>query len=289
MTGLIDSRERARGRRSTAGLHGIGCTTRRAAVHALLEGSARTRRAQLVSTVLAALILGNVVAVVFESWPPVARAFSAVFFAIEAVSVAVFSVEYLVRLWCCVEDPRFAHPVLGRLRYLFQPLTVIDLLAIAPFYAPMLFPVDLRTLRLLRLARLARLLKLGRYSDSVALYGQVLREKKEELVLSAAGTMLLLIVAASLMYAFEHEVQPGAFSSIPATMWWGVATITNAGYGDVVPMTTAGKLLSGLVAVLGVGVFAVPTGVVAAGFDEVARRKKGERRCRHCGAKVDED
>lgn len=259
----------------------------RDAVHLALDGSKRERRTtNRVAIVISALILLNVVAAILETMPSLSSRYALIFHGLELASVAVFSAEYLLRLGACTSSSTFRDPVRGRIRYALQPLALIDLLAILPFYLPMFVSLDLRTLRLLRLFRLVRVLKLGRYSESVALFSTVLRTKKRELVLSATATGLLLVVASSLMYAVENPVQPDRFSSIPATMWWGVATLTTVGYGDVVPVTSTGKVLSGIVAVLGVGVFAIPAGVLAAGFAGAVRHGADPNLCPYCGQRT---
>lgn len=164
---------------------------------------------------------------------------------------------------------------------------MIDLLAIAPFYVgTAVFAFDLRVLRALRLFQFLRLLKLVRYSEAMQRFGRVAARKRDDLVLSTAGSSLLLVVASSLMYFVERDAQPETFSSIPATLWWGVVTLTTVGYGNVYPVTTAGKLLGGVVAVLGVGLFALPASILASGFIEEGSEP---RRCPHCRKRVDTD
>jgi voltage-gated potassium channel len=140
----------------------------------------------------------------------------------------------------------------------------------------MIIHFDLRFVRVLRLLRLSRLIKLGRYSDSLKTLGNVFKGKKEELLITAFALAILLILASSLMYFAENEVQPQAFSSIPAAMWWGIATLTTVGYGDIYPVTTLGKLMGSVIAVLGIGMFALPAGILSSGFAE--KIKKAERR-----------
>ncbi len=230
------------------------------------------------------LIALNVGAVILESVDALAAAYSGYFYQFEVFSVAVFTLEYLLRLGVCVELPEYRGPVLGRLRYMVTPLALIDLLAILPFYLHMLIPLDLRFLRMLRLLRFFRLFKMVRYLESMQLLGTVVRRKKEELVLTFLVSGILLVLASSLIYFMEHEAQPQVFSSIPAAMWWGVATMTTVGYGDVYPVTPAGKLFGGFIAVLGLGMFALPAGLLASGFvDEIQNRNRGSGKCPHCG------
>lgn len=187
--------------------------------------------------------------------------------AFELVSVAVFTIEYLARVWSCVEADEYRGPVSGRFRFLTQPLLVADLLAILAFYLLLVgTAVDLRFLRALRLVRLLRLIKIARYTQSFRDFRAVLRDKKADLVVATFANSLLLTVASSVMYYIEREAQPDAFGSIPETMWWGVATLTTVGYGDVYPVTPLGRAIGAVVAVLGIGLFALPASILASGF-----------------------
>ncbi len=228
---------------------------------------------RLLNGLLIALILGNVVAVILETVPAYGARYAATFFWIEVVSVAVFTLEYLGRAWWAVEDPRYAHPVRGRLRYLCTPLAIIDLLAILPFYLGMLLGWDLR---MLRLVRLLRILKLSRYSPAVTILRDVLREERDSLLVTFIVLLIILVLASSGIYLFEHEAQPEAFGSIPAAMWWAVATLTTVGYGDVTPVTAAGKFFAALVTLTGIGMVSLPAGIVASGFTEALRQRREE-------------
>lgn len=236
-----------------------------------------------------ALIVLNVAAVLLETVEWIAAPIRGFFYGFEIFSVAVFSAEYILRLWSCTANPRYAGALRGRLRYALTPLALIDLLAILPFFLEFL-ALDLRFVRSLRLFRLLRIFKLARYSSSMRTLGNVLKAKKEELLVTLFVVLILLVFAASAMYYAEHDEQPDKFSSIPAAMWWGVATLTTVGYGDVYPVTVEGKLLGAVIAVLGVGLFALPTGILASGFAEEIQRT--QRRdvlvCPHCGRDVRE-
>lgn len=228
------------------------------------------------------LIFLNVVAVILDSVEALHRRMGGFLEGFEAVSVAVFTVEYLARLWSCTIDPRYRGTLTGRVKFALRPMPIIDLLAIAPFYLP-LVGVDLRSLRALRLLRLLRVAKLGRYYSSLSLIKNVFRSRKEELVLTTVLMGLLLVVSSSLLYSVENPVQPEIFSSIPATMWWAVATLTTVGYGDMYPITGLGKFLAGTIAVIGIGAFALPTGILGAGFVEEMEKSKQCETCPHCG------
>lgn len=242
-----------------------------------------------------ALIAINVGAVILETVDWIARDHAGLLATIETLSVAVFTAELLLRLWSCTADPRFADPIRGRLRFLVQPLTIVDIVAIAPFFLPLLLP-DLRFARAVRLLRLFRLLKFGRYSETVRTLGRVLVAKREDLTVAASAVVVVLVVASCLMYHVEHDAQPEQFSSIPAAMWWGIATLTTVGYGDVYPVTTLGRFLGAVIALSGVGLVAMPAGILAAGFTEEMHRRRqaaaesGEGpTCPHCGGALPAD
>lgn len=253
-------------------------------VYEALSGSSPHPLARFVSISLIALILLNVLAVMAESVESVRMEYGRWLTGFEIASVAVFSLEYLLRLWSCTSSPRFKHPIAGRVRYIFTPLAIIDLLAILPALL-MWTGVDLRVLRILRLTRMLRLAKLGRYSKALQLMGEVARQKREELVLSLMLMLLMLVMASSLMYLVENEQQPEVFSSIPASMWWGITTLTTVGYGDAYPITVTGKLLGAAIAVMGIGLFALPAGIIASAFVELRGQQKVTEAgvCPHCG------
>lgn len=240
---------------------------------------------------LVALIALNVVALVLESVGAVREAMGGWLRLFEVFSVLVFTVEYVLRVWSITATPRFAGAVRGRLRFAATPMALIDLLAILPFWLPFL-GIDLRVLRMLRMFRLFRVLKLARYSQALQTFGVVLMRKREELTTILIVLGMLLLLVSSLMYYVENEAQPDKFSSIPATMWWGIATLTTVGYGDIVPVTGLGRVLGALIAVLGIGIFALPTGILGAAFvDEIQQQKATHRRnltCPHCGEPLDD-
>ena len=233
------------------------------------------RLSAVVDIVLIVVIVANMAAVVLESFDGLYDRFQVWFYLLEVVSVALFTVELLLRLWTC----DFLRPQSSRVgavgRFLVSPIGIIDLLAILPFYLPFLIPVDLRVVRVLRLVRFLRLLKLTRYTRSVMTMGTVVRERRHELLVAVFLTALLLMVASTLMYYLESQVQPEAFPNILSSMWWAVATLTTIGYGDVFPVTDWGRLLSGIIAILGIGLVALPTAIISSGFVEALARTKG--------------
>ena len=229
-----------------------------------------------------ALIFLNVVAVVVGSVQSIQDQWGDLLDSFEIFSVGVFTLEYLARLWSCTVDPRFSGSFLGRIRHAIQAMSIVDLLSILPFYLPFV-GADLRSLRALRLLRIVRVAKSARYSSSLRVIKDVIVTRKEELVITTAFMALLLVVSSTLLFYCENAAQPKTFSSIPATMWWAVATLTTVGYGDVYPVTVLGKVCASVVAILGIGMFALPTGILGAGFVEAVQKRKSVAACPHCG------
>ncbi|MDM8008718.1 MAG: ion transporter [Phycisphaerae bacterium] len=262
-------------------------TTREAVYLTLEDESHWTLPSRVIRTGISILIIANGAAVVLESCEDLQRQFGAFFMAFEYVSVAIFAVEYALRLWSITLDSRYAGAVTGRLRFMMSPLALIDLLAIAPAFLPMVFPVDLRTLRLLRLLRILRMLKLARYSHAVQLLSTAFRKKREEIAVVLFVLAVVLVVSSSIMFNVEHDAQPGVFSSIPATMYWGLSTLTTVGYGDMCPVTPLGKLFSMIIAVSGTGLFALPAAIWGAALlESLATQKSGGHTCPHCGKEL---
>ncbi len=227
---------------------------------------------RILNSALMLLILINVLAVILESEDSIRAGYGIWLAYVEVGSVAVFTIEYLFRLWVCVEDFAFGSGWRGRLRYAVSPLALIDLLAILPFWLSMFLPIDTRILRVLRLLRI---FKLSRHFAVLELLGSVLRNEAKILI-SAIFLMIVLVVLASAgIYVVERTAQPEVFGSIPRAMWWATVTLTTVGYGDVVPITVAGRMFGIVITVLGVGMAALPAGIIASGFTtEFARRRE---------------
>ena len=235
---------------------------------------------QVVDLVLIVLIVLSVTAVVLESIRSLEIRYAAAFYWFEAITVAVFSVEYLLRVWSCVENTdgqnSATKSLSERLRFVFSFHAIVDLLAILPFYLLTFGVLGGIDMRFLRAVRLLRVLKLTRYSAAMNMLVTTFTENGK--ALSAAFFILLtvMLLAASGMYFFERNTQPVEFSSIPAAMWWAFATLTTVGYGDVTPMTVGGKVFGALITVVGLGMVALPTGILASGFAQQLRLRSEE-------------
>ena len=218
------------------------------------------------------LIVTNVIAVAAETVIPFHAEYEIHFLYFEIFSVIIFSVEYLGRIWVCVENFR-GQEVNGfkaRLRYVLTPMAIIDFIAIMPFY---LATFGMPDLRFLRIFRLLRLLKLVRYSHGLTTMGRVLYDERRSLTAALIIMVGATFFAATIMYFIERELQPDAFGSIPHSLWWAIATLTTVGYGDVVPMTGLGRLIGGMVMIFGLAFYAIPIGIVASAFtSEINRR-----------------
>ena len=236
------------------------------------------------------LIMLNVVAIIVETFT-IPEVLKSILSAIETISVIIFTVEYMLRLWTAdLLYPQYG-AVKSRIKYVFSFMAIIDLLAILPFYIPFVFPIDLRVLRALRIIRLFRLFKVGRYTSALNTIADVFRKKSSQLLSSFFVVALLMIISSILMYSVEHDIQPEKFKNAFSGLWWAVATFTTVGYGDIYPVTAAGKILSSVIALLGIGLVAVPTGIISAGFIEVMSdktEKEAEKQyCPYCGKKIE--
>lgn len=291
--------------------------TRRQIFRIIDEDARDYRPSRLFNGMIILLIILNVVAIIFESDDYYAVKYGIVFDQIEFWSVIIFGLEYLLRL----STADFIYPEKKGwgpfLRYFRSPLAIIDLLAILPSIIIIIAPytvylagaMDFRVIRLLRTLRLLRVFKITRYSSSLRMIITVFREKGRELGVTIFITFILMVLSSTLMFYVEHEAQEDQFPNILATFWWAVATLTTVGYGDVYPITPAGKILGGVIALLGIGLVALPTGILSSAFvDKMERRKDKEESerekkeaeenidkvpktpfCAHCGKELGPD
>jgi voltage-gated potassium channel len=241
-------------------------------VHDVLEvaGDAHPM-GRVVNGFIIILIFLNAIAFAADTVPELAGRYRWEFAAFNAFSVIVFTVEYALRIWSAVEIPMLSRLPRwqARLRYAMRPMMIIDLLAFLPWYLHWLYPLDLR---LLRVFRLFRLLMLVRYSPALQTLGRVVTDEYRALLGALLVILILLLFASSGMYLIERHMQPDKFGSIPQAAWWALATLTTVGYGDVVPVTPLGKMLGGVVMLLGVGMIALPVAIIATGFSQESTR-----------------
>lgn len=238
------------------------------------------------------LIIINVALVIADTFS-VSEMAKSIFYIIEVVSVCVFTIEYILRLWTADLFFSDVSATKSRFKFIFSFMALIDLFAILPFYIPFIIPIDLRVLRTLRIVRLLRLFKVNRYTTALSTIGDVFKKKASQLFSSMFVVSLLMIITSVLMYNVEGTAQPDKFQNAFSGLWWAVATLTTVGYGDIYPITTVGKILSAIIALLGIGLVAVPTGIISAGFMEHISKNKHEQTnqqhyCPYCGKKIDE-
>lgn len=245
---------------------------------------------RIVNGLMLALIAANVAASVLETDADIQSLAPRFFEQFEVVSVAIFSIEYVVRLWACTADPKFKGPIAGRIKHALLLMSLVDIAAIAPFYIELLLPsvIDLRFLRVMRLVRLFRLGRASKLAEALAMLARVIRSKRIELGVSLSLVAIATLLAAGAMWVAERTIPGTQFTSIPRAMWWSVETITTVGYGDMVPQSPVGRVIGSVVAFLGVCTFALPVGILSSGFiSELERQKKAAEgtleSCPHCG------
>ncbi|MEK9656927.1 MAG: ion transporter [bacterium] len=212
------------------------------------------------------LIMLNIFAFALETEPSLSQflPFLAVF---EYASLVIFTIEYFLRLFVCRQDPVFKGRF-GYIRYFFSFHALIDLLALLPFYIPFIMHLDFRALRVFRLLRLLQLFKLEKYMMASSRLSKSFSNRKEELFITAFLSMMILLILSIVMYYVEGSVQPEKFSSVSASLWWAISTLTTIGYGDIYPMTGLGRFISGIVAMMGIGLIMLPTSIFGASLVE---------------------
>lgn len=260
--------------------------TARKKVHILLHPElGETKWDKVINGFIIFLIIANVIVVILETVQPLHDKYLTFFQYFDLISVVIFSIEYILRVWSCTHEHRYKHPLYGRIKYIFSVDGLIDLMAILPFYVHVVVGLDLRVLRILRLLRFLRLFRLTAYMKSAQMIKNVFLKRANELKLSVVLILFLVIIASSIMYFTEHLAQPKVFSSIPATLWWAFVTLTSVGYGDMVPVTLLGKCMTAVIMLCGVAIFALPAGIITAGFLEEMQKMKQKKtiKCPNCG------
>ena len=243
-------------------------------VHQILEAGAHDDLpSRICDGFIITMIVLNVLAFVFGSIDWVAADYGPLLNGFEIFSILFFTVEYVLRIWASVEHAplRGLSPFKARLHFAMQPLLLIDLIAVAPFYLGALVGLDLRFLRVMRLFRF---LKILRYSPAMQVIVKVFYNEGRALLAALMIMLALILFAATGMHYLEGHVQPETFGDIPSSMWWALATLTTVGFGDAVPVTPLGKLWSGLFMIFGLGMFALPIGIVSTGFAQELNRRE---------------
>lgn len=259
-------------------------------VHGLLhpEIVGDKRWDKIINVFIIVLIILNVIAVILETVKSIHDSYENFFNYFDWISVIIFTIEYILRVWSSNHEEKYKHRVWGRFKYMLTPGALIDLIAIVPSYMHAIIGLDLRILRMMRLMRLFRLFRLTAYMKSALMIANVFKKRANELILSFILAILLIIIASCIIYFAEHlypTEETSHFTSIPATLWWAIVTLTTTGYGDMVPLTELGKFMSGIIMLTGVAFFALPAGIITAGFLEEFRitRTKKTHKCPSCG------
>jgi voltage-gated potassium channel len=216
------------------------------------------------------LIIGNIVAMVLESHQSIQIRFSEFFHYFELISILIFSFEYLYRIVVSYKEKQWS----GVKNYVFSFFGLIDLVSILPFYLKQFVLLDGRFFRILRLFRLTRVFKLGRDSKSLKLFIKALSAVKSELKFTLFLSVLTILFSASAIYFLENKAQPEVFSSITASVWWATVSLATVGYGDIVPVTIWGKVFASIISLVGIGIVAIPTGIISASFVEEIHNSK---------------
>jgi voltage-gated potassium channel len=221
---------------------------------------------------LVTVIVGSVAAICLETLPSLHDRYARLLNAIEIVTIAIFTIDYLLRWWVAPEREATGaeEPWRARWHYALSAYGIIDLIAILPFYIDLFVPGDPDWLRVLRLLRL---LKMSRYAPGLSLFVAVIRNESRPLLAGLLVMAVLLVVESGVMFILEREAQPEKFASIPHTMWWAIVTMATVGYGDVTPVTVLGKAFGGVVMIVGIAMFAVPAGILATGFATEIRKR----------------
>ena len=210
------------------------------------------------------LIIANILAMILESHSFMKDRFGQIFSLFELISILIFTVEYFYRIYMSYKEKKLK----GVFSYVFSFFGIIDFISILPFYIKQFVLIDGRFFRILRLFRLSRIFKLGRDSKSLKLFIKALSAVKNELKFTFFLSLLCILFSASAIYFLENEAQPEVFSSITASLWWATVSLATVGYGDVVPLTVWGKVFAGFISLVGIGVGAIPTGIISAAFVE---------------------
>lgn len=265
--------------------------------------SGKTPLSKIINITIVILIFLTLITVVASTFD-ISNFLRIIFSKFEIFSTIIFTVEYILRVWTSDLLYPELSPIRARIKYIFSFMALIDFIAILPFYLLFFIKIDLQALRTLRALRLLRIIKINRYTTALKTITQVFKNKANQLISSMVVVGLLMIIASVLMYNFESEAQPDKFSNAFDSLWWAMSALTTVGYGDVYPITVAGKILGIVIAIIGIGMVAVPTGIITAGFSEVLHNKKSKKTnnsgesiedkkdekkyCPYCGHRIDD-
>jgi voltage-gated potassium channel len=242
-------------------------------------------------SIIVSLIVINVLILALDTFSGIRQHIEKFYKYIDFVSIIIFSIEYILRIWTAEYIFTSLPPNRARIKYVFSPRSLIDFIALISFYLPVMSYSNFKLLRTIRLFRILNLLKLNRYSKSLLTLGRVIKNKSMQIVSSFFIVSVLIISASLLMYYIENNAQPGSFDNAFSSLWWTIATLTTVGYGDIYPVTTLGKILGIFISLMGIVLVAIPTAIISAGFIEQLDGRKKEtakyKYCPHCGKELD--
>jgi voltage-gated potassium channel len=242
----------------------------------------------IVDFILVFLILINSLIIILDTFTDIKPYIDKLRSYIETVSIIIFTIEYLLRIWTSVDIFPQLKPTQARIKYIFSVKALIDLIALLPFYFTLFLLGNINILRLLRLFRIISMLKMSRYSKAILTVGKIIKRKASQLVSACIIVFILILFSSVFMYYIENEAQPDTFENAFSGIWWAICTLTTVGYGDIYPITVLGKIVGTFIAILGIGLIAVPTGLISAGFIEEMNKnqQEGKNYCPHCGKKL---
>lgn len=255
-------------------------------IYLTIEASCGSRSSKIFDSLIMVVIVLSVVEIIVESFSSFESNYHQYFVGFEFAAITIFTLEYLLRIYVADLTYPDVSPLRARLKFMCSTYGIIDLLAILPAFLPLFFGADLRFLRLIRLIRLLTLFKLNRYTSSLRLIGQVVKERLPELGISLFIIIVITLITAILIHFAENEAQPDKFPNVIASLWWAIITLTTVGYGDIYPITHLGKLIAGTTSILSIGFLALPAGIITSGFIEKVQQAKLPDKCPHCGEKI---
>jgi voltage-gated potassium channel len=244
----------------------------------------------IIDGIIVFLIIINVLIIFLDTFQNIRNFILPLYKYIDIFSIIIFSIEYILRIWTSDLIYDNKPPTKARIKYIFSPKAIIDMISLLSFYLPLFSFNSFRILRIVRLVRILSLLKVNRYSKAMVTLGKVIKNKSLQLISSFFIVSVLIIFASLLMYYIENEAQPGTFDNAFSSLWWAIATLTTVGYGDIYPITIIGKILGIFISLMGIAIIAIPTGIISAGFIEQINEDKKEdneniQYCPHCGKK----
>ena len=259
-------------------------------LYTLFEAPNKSKPSLILNATIYILIIISIINLMLISVPAYEEKYGHIFILIRNIIMPIFVMEYIFRLYASGYLSEYKG-LKGKLKYALTPYAIIDLLSILPYFLTS-FGFNSSFIRSLRLLRVFRLLRVKKYTIFIQMMKNIVKNIKEEVTVLLFFTFIVLIILSFVMYDIEHEAQPEVFTDIFQTMWWSVATLTTVGYGDMFPVTAAGKIITSIISIMGIGFIAIPGGMFASEFiNAVTERKEDENKdkkenCLKCGSSL---